>query len=60
MPDKVPGIKLLWSDLDWTVPPEMKPTDPTYKEIKLLGNTLDRKIDITARKNKVWQSIRKG
>ena len=59
MPDKDPGIKLLWSDLDWTTPPEMQPPDPNYKEIKLLGTKLDTKRDITARKNKVWQPIRK-
>ena len=52
MPDKDPGIKFLWSDLDWTVPLEMQPPDPNYKEIKLLGTKLDTKRDITRSINK--------
>ena len=35
------------------------PPEPTYKNIKLLGTKLDTQCDITARKAKVWDPIRK-
>ena len=54
-----PGDKLLWSDLDWLVPPVMQPPEPTYKNIKLLGTKIDTKCDILARKAKVWDPIKK-
>ena len=54
-----PGDKLLWSDLDWLVPPVMHPPEPTYKNIKLLGTKIDTKCDILARKAKVWDPIKK-
>ena len=53
-----PGTKLLYSALDWLVPPVMKPPTPTYKNIKLLGTKLDAKCDIQSRKTKVWQPIK--
>ena len=55
-----PGTKLLWSDLDWLVPPIMKAPEPSYKNIKLLGTKLDTKCDILARKAKVWEPIKKN
>ena len=38
-----PGDKLLWSDLDWLMPPVMQPPEPTYKNIKLLGTKIPSK-----------------
>ena len=58
-PEKDPGTKILWSPLDWLLPPKMKPPDPSYKNIKLLGTKLDTKKDIEARKSKVWNPIKK-
>ena len=52
-------LHLLWSDLDWLVPPVMQPPEPTYKNIKLLGTKIDTKCDILARKAKVWDPIKK-
>ena len=37
----------------------MHPPEPTYKNIKLLGTKLDSKLDIAARKTKVWDPVRK-
>ena len=37
----------------------MKPPDPSYKDIKLLGTKLDTRKDIAARKSKVWNPIKK-
>ena len=37
----------------------MKAPDPSYKDIKLLGTKLDTKMDIIARKAKVWNPIKK-
>ena len=54
-----PGDRILWSELDWLVPPKMSPPEPTYKNIKLLGTKLDTKCDIEARKAKIWDPIRK-
>ena len=54
-----PGTRILWSELDWLVPPKMSPPEPTYKNIKLLGTKLDTQCDIAARKAKVWDPIRK-
>ena len=53
-PPEDPGDKILWSPLDWLLAP-----DPTYQDIKLLGTKLDTKKDITARKAKVWNPIKK-
>ena len=54
-----PGTKILWSPLDWLIPPKTSPPEPSYKNIKLLGTILDTQKDTTARKNKVWQPIQK-
>ena len=54
-----PGTKILWSPLDWLLPPKMTPPDPSYKDIKLLGTKLDTKKDIESRKNKVWNPVKK-
>ena len=54
-----PGDRILWSELDWLLPPKTKPSEPSYKDIKLLGTKLDTKSDITARKSKVWDPIKK-
>ena len=58
-PPKDPGTRILWSPLDWLLPPKMKPPDPSYKNIKLLGTKLDTKKDIEARKSKVWNPVKK-
>ena len=55
-----PKIKVLWSCLDWLLPPKTKAPDPSYKSIKLLGTKLDTKCDIIARKAKVWDPIKKN
>ena len=39
-PPEDPGDKILWSPLDWLLPPKMK---PSYQDIKLLGTKLDTK-----------------
>ena len=54
-----PEDKIIWSELDWLLPPVMKPPEPTYKNIKLLGTKLDTKCDISAKKSKVWDPIKK-
>ena len=59
-PQKDPENKILWSPLDWLLPPPPpKPPDPSYQDIKLLGTKLDTKKDITSRKAKVWNPIKK-
>ena len=45
-----PGDWLLYSDLDWVMSQKMYPSEPIYKNIKLLGTKLDTKCDIQARK----------
>ncbi|MCP3931782.1 MAG: hypothetical protein GY705_22125, partial [Bacteroidetes bacterium] len=55
-----PGDKILWSELDWLLPPKTKAPEPSYKNIKLLGTKLDTECDIIARKNKVWNPIKKN
>ena len=37
----------------------MKAPEPSYQNIKLLGTKLDTKLDIIARKTKVWNTIKK-
>ena len=51
-------VKILWSPLDWLIPPKMSPPEPTYKNIKLLGTKLDTACDIASRKTKVWGPIK--
>ena len=58
-PKEDPGTKILWSPLDWLLPPKMPTPEPSYKKIKLLGTHLDTKTDIIARKAKVWQPMKK-
>ena len=58
-PAEDPGTRILWSPLDWLIPPKMSPPEPSYKNIKLLGTKLDTKKDIAARKSKVWQPVQK-
>ena len=53
-----PEDRIIWSELDWLMPPKMKPPVPSYKNIKLLGTKLDTKCDIQARKTKVWDPIK--
>ena len=54
-----PGNRILWSELDWLIPPIMSPPEPSYKNIKLLGTKIDTKCDIQARKAKVWDPMKK-
>ena len=58
-PAQDPDDKILWSPLDWLLPPKMQPPEPTFKDIKLLGTRLDTKTDINARKARVWDPIKK-
>ena len=58
-PPPPPGDKILWSELDWLLPPRTKPPESSYKNIKLLGTKLDTKCDISTKKAKVWDPIRK-
>ena len=58
-PMQDPGDKILWSELDWLIPPKMPPPEPTYKAIKLLGTKLDTTNDINSRKAKIWDPINK-
>ena len=54
-----PEDRIIWSDHDWLIPREMKPPEPSYKNIKLLGTKLDTKCDILSKKTKVWDPIKK-
>ena len=54
-----PKDRILWSELDWLIPPKMPRPDPTYQNIKLLGTKLDTEKDIISRKSKVWIPIKK-
>ena len=55
-----PGTRVHWSELDWLcVIPKMKPPEPTYKNIKLLGTKLDTQCDIQAKKIRVWDPIKR-
>ena len=58
-PEEDPGNKILWSPLDWLLPPVMKPPEPSYKNIQLLGTKLHTQNDIASRKAKVWQPLQK-
>ena len=54
-----PEDRIIWSELDWFIPLETKLSDPSYKNIKLLGTKLDTRCDIAARKTRVWEPIKK-
>ena len=51
--------KILWSELDWVLPPQEKTTDPTWKNCKLLGSRLDSQQDIKTRKGIVMNNMKK-
>ena len=58
-PQENPQDRVIWSELDWLLPPVMKPPEPTYKNIKLLGTKLDTKCEILSKKSRVWDPIKK-
>ena len=56
-PEEDPEDKVLWSELDWLIPPKSKPPEQTYTQTKLLGSKIGTKQDIKHRKTKVWQPM---
>ena len=58
-PNKPPENQILWSDLDWMIPPPTKTPAPKWRQCKLLGTKLGTEGDIKSRKLKAWEPIKK-
>ena len=48
----------LWSDLDWTIKPNIKEEPATWKSCKLLGSRLDTETDIKCRKARACEVMK--
>ena len=58
-PSEPPENTIMWSELDWMLPPPTKPPEAKWKHCKLLGTKLGTEEDIKSRKSKAWEPMKK-